>query len=273
MLLRNRAFILTSILGIGASLSNVARADPVHPGFIQLFMPVGGASIDLPGIGDVSLSGKSITGQQSDNGDFATTLLDAFAVAVDVLGQYQAQIAAEGYLGTANQRFSAQSLGLHTSGFFDVFVALNCGSLPNCLIPQADPLPSSTGLMTVHQTTGGSGTLDIVLDVYADLLFVDAADQTHVISQPLPKFTLTATGVPWVEASGDSFGSYPTTGIFLPQGISFTSSESFFSGPNFLPADIPAAAPVPEPTSVFLLGAVMILLAALRLKQRSRPAR
>src|SRR5438552_10112376 len=161
-MIRNRAFILASVLIIGSNV--VARADPVHPGFIQLFMPGGGASIDLPGIGAVSLDGKSITGQQSDNGDFATTLLDAFAAAADVLGQFQAQIAAEGYLGTANRRFSAESLGLNTSGFFDVFVTLNCDFLPNCLVPQFDPLPRSTGIMTVHQATGESGTLDIVLD-------------------------------------------------------------------------------------------------------------
>jgi hypothetical protein len=224
-------------------------------------MPVGGASINLPGIGAVSLDGKSITGHPSDNGDFTTTLLDIIAVELDTLASFQAQIAAEGYLGTASGKFTAAQLGLNTSGFFDVFVTLNCDFLPGCLVPRSDPLPHSTGLMTVHQQTEGGGTLDVVLDIYADLLFVDAGDPTHVISQPLPKFTLSATEVPWVHSSSDFFGSYPTTGIFLPQGISFTSSESFFSGPNFLPADIPAAAPIPEPAGVFLLGAVMIFLA------------
>ena len=258
MLLRTRAFIVGSVLAIGSGL---AYADPVHPGFIQLSMPVGGASIDLPGIGVVSLDGKSITGHP-DNGNLTTTLLDIFAAQLDALSNSQAQVAAEGYIGTAGGKFSAATLGLDTSGFFDVFVTLNCDFLPGCLVPESDPLPHSTGLMTVHGATGEGGTLDISLDIYADLLFVDAADPTHIIAQRLPEFTLTAAHVPWVHTSIDSFGSYPTTGLDLPQGISFTSSASFFSGPNFLPADIPAAPPVPEPAGIFLLGAATIILLA-----------
>jgi hypothetical protein len=88
--------------------------------------------------------------------------------------------------------------------------------------------------------------------MFADLVFVEVGNPADVISKPLPMIQLTATHVPWVHASADFFGSYPTGGISLPQGISFASSEPFFSGLQLLPANTPAPAPIREPATILL---------------------
>src|SRR5262245_56889621 len=101
----------------------------------------------------------------------------------------------------------------------DVYVTINHsnGVIGQNILPQPDPLPDSTGTLTVRTT----GTFDSTIRVIADVIVVPAgADVTnpanHLSHRPGPPVNLASTGSPWSRTPPPG---YPTHCLFPENGF------------------------------------------------------
>lgn len=100
----------------------------------------------------------------------------------------------------------------------DVYITVNHsnGVIGQSAVPQPDPLPESTGKLTVHK----NGTFDSAIHVIADVIVVlkgEGADAKNPkIHQRGPEVDLTSAGSPW---SSTPPAGYPTECFFPANGF------------------------------------------------------
>jgi len=101
----------------------------------------------------------------------------------------------------------------------DIYITINNsnGTISTNVLPQPDPLPLSTGTVTIR----ADGTFDSKITVNADMIGVPAGTSVTnpanwVAHTPAPSITLTSTSSPW--HSTPSAG-YPACGPFPPGGF------------------------------------------------------
>jgi hypothetical protein len=101
----------------------------------------------------------------------------------------------------------------------DVYITVNGsgGVIGQNVLPQLDPLPASTGTLTVRMT----GTFDSTIHVVADVIVVPAGADvtnpaTHLSHRPGPPVNLTSSGSRW---SRTPPAGYPTHCLFPENGF------------------------------------------------------
>jgi hypothetical protein len=101
----------------------------------------------------------------------------------------------------------------------DVYITVNSsgGVIGQDVLPQPDPLPASTGTLTVRMT----GTFDSTIRVVADVIVVPAGADvtnpaTHLSHRPGPAVNLTSSGSPWSRTPPPG---YPTHCLFPENGF------------------------------------------------------
>lgn len=114
----------------------------------------------------------------------------------------------------------------------DVYVTVNAtgGTIPTSTLPQPDALSASTGTITVHPNSQGTGgTFDSTITINADIIFVTAGasvtnSANYLGHQAAPAITLSQTGSSY---STTAPSGYPLQNMALPmQGLATAAASS-----------------------------------------------
>jgi hypothetical protein len=203
-------FIVLATLLIVGSLSASAQGS----GY-DVFQTGSGASVDLSGmnLGVVNLQGVPI---QGSTGNADTIMYRPQAVPsgggtipVNLYALFMKSVSPVNY-----QSHSA-----------DVYITVNAtgGSIPTSTLPQPDALSGSTGTITVHPNSQGTGgTFDSTIVINADIILVTAGTSVtnsanYLGHQAAPSITLAQTGSSY---STTAPSGYPLGNVSVPlQGL------------------------------------------------------
>jgi len=223
--------VLLSAVGMLLLVPGSLLAAPIFPGYDYLTTPAGTATLDLTpfSLGIVPLGSHGIQGTTTDTivrrydglPDGGTGPIDVEIVALSL------------------RSVSPVSIG---PSFFDVFVVIDASGLWS-VDPPPQPLPPSSGVLTVTSHVGDGGTFDSFFDVFADIVFTEVGNPSNTFHQQAPPVHITSTGSTWTH----SLAIDPSMGGFAPGPISHTGPH-----PQTVPAEGPFPHPIPEPSTLLL---------------------
>lgn len=222
----------------------VAFASPISPGY-DLFKTDSGAFVNVPGIGLVPLKGKPI--------DPGSPLGITDTIVQRIQGITPFDVGDSGTVPIELVALSMMSVNPVSigGGVFDMFVTVDKNDQFGSKLPQLDALPPSMGSMTIFHSTGGGGTFDSFLGVYADLLFTlpggDPTDPNQVMQHMVaPVQHLASIGSTWSHVSPPGYPNDPR----YPAGDFYVTSIDHVNPVGFQHP----VSPVPEPKTWVLMG-------------------
>ncbi len=218
----NPASLLVRFIALAALLLAGSLFASAQGSGYDVFQTGSGASVDLSSInlGVVTLQGVPI---QSSTGNADTIMYRPQAVPSGG-GTIPVNLYALFMKSVSPVNFSGHSA--------DVYVTVNAtgGTIPTSTLPQPDALAASTGTITVHPNSQGTGgTFDSTITINADIIFVTAGTSVtnpanYLGHQAAPAITLSQTGSSY---STTAPSGYPLGNMAVPlQGLATAAASS-----------------------------------------------